>query len=132
MRYQSIYETDADYDRTLEILQLSKEVKFHCQTEKGLLLFSLKSLPEVKLQLSPRGKLNIYHNSFESLHEVLIILKRLFLSEAGKPAQFKLSRIVPSRAELMERLMDGPYDPVRSLNVKFLAPLIENGWIADA
>lgn len=84
------------------------------------------------MQLSPRGKLNIYHNSFESLHEVLIILKRLFLSEAEKPAQFKLLRIVPSRAELMERLMDSPYDPVRSLNVKFLAPLIENGWIADA
>jgi len=131
LRYQSIYETDADYDRTLKMLHSSKEAKFGYQTEKGLLIFSLKSLPNVKLQLSPRGKLNIYHNSFKDLHEVLIILKRLFISEAGKPAQFKLLRIIPSRAELMEGLMDDPYNPVRSLDVRFLAPLIEKGWITD-
>lgn len=131
MRYQSIYKTSADYDRTLDILQSSKGIKFGYQTQKMLLLFSLKSFPGVELQLSAKGKLNIYHNSLRELHEVLMTLKSLFISEAGNTAQFKLLKIVLSREDLMERLMDGPYNPVRSLNVKLLALLIEKGWVVD-
>jgi len=131
LRFQSIYRTDADYDRTLNSLQLSKDIKFGYQTQKGLLVFSLKIPSSVKLQLSRMGKLNVYHNSFTELTEVLITLKKVFMTETGNSAHFELLKIVPSREELIGRLMNEPYDPVRSLNVKFLAPLIEKGWIAE-
>lgn len=131
LKFQSIYTTDADYDTTLDMLLQSRDVKFRCQTQKGLLLFSLKNVRDVDLQLSPKGKLNVYHNLFTELREALIILKKVFMTETGSSAHFELLRIVPSREELTGRLMDGPYNPVRALNVKFLSVLIEKGWIVD-
>lgn len=131
MRFQSIYRTDVDYDKTLDILQSSKDVKSGHQGETGIVSFCLKNFPDVTLQLSPKGKINVYHNLLEELHNVLTTLKRILITEQGKTPQFALLKIIPSQKELMEWLKGEPFNPIRSLNIKFLAPLIENGWIAD-
>lgn len=131
MRYQSIWLTDADFDRVSDILMSSKAAKSCFLSQKGLLVFSLKKFPDARLQLSSKGKLNVYHGSYGELHEILNALKKLFVSEQGKTAQFKLLKMIPFREVLMETYKD-KRGLLKSLDAEILGSLIEQGLVLSS
>ncbi len=87
---QVIFSTNLNLDRTYEKIQLSPDVKNFDFSEKGLILFALKDDENIsKIQISSKGKVNIYCKHIDLLDQQLPLLKSLTVTADGHPADWE-------------------------------------------
>lgn len=93
----SIYNTTYfNYDATYESLLQSKDVRALVETQKGHITCNLKQ-PEVFVEISPRGKVNIYYHKYDDRNEAVNILKELVVCH-----DFSLEQDVPRTLQSMK------------------------------
>ena len=75
-----MYAHNLDYMRTFKNLRLHKNICSLTTSEKGLITCEVRK-PEVSLQISNKGKVNVYYSSYKDLKEVVELLEELVVCD---------------------------------------------------
>ena len=62
-KYQAVYESNIDYDRTCQEAKVCSNVRYVGTTRKGLIQLGFKGLENAEVLISPRGKIEIFYAS---------------------------------------------------------------------
>src|SRR5215813_4049881 len=69
-----------DYRRTYENLRSNKSIGSLSTSEKGLITCEVRK-PKVSVQISSKGKVNLYYSSHKDLKEVVELLQELIVCD---------------------------------------------------
>ena len=69
-----------DYMATYKNLRSNKSIGSLATSEKGLITFEVRK-PKVSVQISNKGKVNVYYSSHKDLKEVVELLQELIVCD---------------------------------------------------
>jgi len=111
-----------DFEKTTENIheQHKQEVGYSHHTKRCVCEFSLIG-SEVKLQLTPRGGLNMYYSRIEELTPVIKRLRALIVTDDGTPPVVNIVKIIHMERPRIEE----------GTELRILQRLIEAGLVAE-
>ena len=75
-----MYAHNFDYKGTYNNLRLNTNIGSLTTSEKGLITCKVRK-PEVSVQISNKGKINVYYGSYKDLEEAIELLRELIVCD---------------------------------------------------
>jgi hypothetical protein len=109
----SIYNiTHLDYESTYEMLKMTpnKNIQSLDKTEKGHIICWFRE-PHVFVEISPKGKMNVYYDLYEDLTKVSRILEKLVICDS-----FSIERDIPRTLKVVQERIGDSDDFLQQLS----------------